>query len=198
MSAPGSGLAGRGALDGGGLSTTTRGLLFDVVVLGSPTGQGAVFSPDAALAFDAAEFDADLTLTNADLTIETGLLTAIVLSLFSDARARPDDPLPVPGEPPRGWWGDLLAEVANDRFGSRLWLLSREKVQPSTLARAIEYAREAVQWILDDQIAQQVEVTGEWQQIRGEAVPTVLALQVSVWKPDLAKVAYQFRYLWGG
>lgn len=81
---------------------------------------------------------------------------AILLSLFCDARALPQDLQ----DDPRGWWGDALASQSGDRWGGRLWLLaSRAKNVPETLRLAEDYAREALQWLLDDQVASEINVT---------------------------------------
>ncbi|WP_029770710.1 phage GP46 family protein [Pseudogulbenkiania sp. MAI-1] len=81
---------------------------------------------------------------------------AIVLSLFCDARALPQDQQ---GDP-RGWWGDALASQSGDRWGGRLWLLARRaKNVPETLRLAEDYTREALQWLLDDQVASAIDVT---------------------------------------
>lgn len=82
--------------------------------------------------------------------------SAIVLSLFCDARALAEDRQP----DPRGWWGDALASQPFDRWGSRLWLLAqRAKDVPATLLDAEFYAGEALQWMLDDGAAQSLKVT---------------------------------------
>lgn len=86
------------------------------------------------------------------------LARAVVISLFTWRRAKPDDVLPA-GDDRQGWFGDTFAEVQGDRIGSRLWLLSREKIVPETLARAREYSREALQWLVDDGVASRVDVT---------------------------------------
>lgn len=105
------------------------------------------------------------------LATEDTLHSAVILSLLTDRRAKTDDRLP--GEtgsqspvPPdrRGWVGDVVADVQGDRFGSRLWLLAREKQTEETRRRAESYAIEALQWLLDDQIAFAVEVEAEWTQ----------------------------------
>lgn len=46
------------------------------------------------------------------------LTRAVVISLFTHRRADPDDNADVP----MGWWGDTWPVVANDRYGSKLWL----------------------------------------------------------------------------
>ena len=71
----------------------------------------------------------DLVLDGASFADDGDLDAALINSLFTDRRAEPDDPLPAGVESRRGWWGDTLAIAdGNDRIGSRLWLISREKV----------------------------------------------------------------------
>jgi len=85
------------------------------------------------------------------------LVRAVVVSLFTWRRANPDDELPASDL--MGWWGDSYAEIAGDKIGSRLWLLSRSTLTQDTVRRAQEYATEALQWLLDDQVATSVTVT---------------------------------------
>src|SRR4051812_9735222 len=89
--------------------------------------------------------------------IETDLHRAITISLFTWRLAQADD---VPrGTARLGWWGDTFPTVANDRIGSRLWLLAREKLTSHTQQRAVEYAREALTWLTQDGHARAVEVS---------------------------------------
>lgn len=107
------------------------------------------------------------------LASENSLSSAVILSLLTDRRAKPDDRLPddsgarsivVPPDR-RGWVGDVMADIPGDRFGSRLWLLHREKQTEETRRRAEGYALEALQWLIDDQIADSVKVAAEWTQM---------------------------------
>lgn len=84
---------------------------------------------------------------------------AVIISLFTWARARADDDLP--GEERMGWWGDSFAAVPGDRIGSRLWLLARSKITNTTAQRAKEYAEEALAWLVADGVASQVIVRAE-------------------------------------
>lgn len=100
------------------------------------------------------------------LSAETTLETAVVISLLTERRAEPDDRLPTTAKsnrpiPPdrKGWAGDGFD---NTRIGSRLWLLQREKQTPETLRRAISYAREALQWLIDDEHVTSIDVQGAW------------------------------------
>lgn len=113
------------------------------------------------LAWDPRRGEAALrrTATGA-LAQDDGLATAVLLSLFLDRRAGPDDPLP-DGTDRRGWLGDALA-ADGDRIGSRLWLLMREKQVEETRRRAEEYAEEALAWLVEDGLAEAVEVTASW------------------------------------
>mgnify|MGYP005983486697 CR=1 FL=1 len=83
------------------------------------------------------------------------LTRAVIISLFSWRRAEPDDNT----DAVNGWWGDSFPTVANDRIGSRLWLLRRSKLTNGTAARARDYARQALAWLVDDGVASRVDVT---------------------------------------
>ncbi len=95
------------------------------------------------------------------LTANADLATSVVLSLFSDRTANPDDRI-WDGGGHRGWWGDAYLRHP---IGSRLWLLHREKQTEMTRVRAEIYAREALQWMLADGVAAAVEIRAEWADI---------------------------------
>lgn len=141
---------------------------------------------DIALFFNPERFDFDLTLAGqpgeVDLEGDDGLLTAIIISLFTDRRANPDDPLPDErvgvSSDLRGYWGDTIAEIDRQNpLGSRLWLLSREKEMPVVVARAQQYAEEAVQWIVREGLAQEVRVQAS------HAGPAYLGIAVQALPP---------------
>jgi phage gp46-like protein len=136
-------------------------------------------------------FNGDWQLATPGLAVEDGLQSAVIISLFTDHLADPDDLLPS-GDDRRGWWGDTYADIAGDRIGSKLWLLSREKVLPAVLPRAEQYALDALQWLIDDGIAAGVLVTAE---IIGS---DTLGLAVEIDRPGQAPVKYQFRQFWEG
>lgn len=118
----------------------------------------------------------DLAMAGPGLATDSGLITAIIISLWTDARARDDDELPAPGDR-RGWWGDALPTIDGDQTGSRLWLLSRAKFTRRTVELARGYAAEALAWLRRDGIVESIEIEAEG--IR----PDVLALGVTVIRP---------------
>lgn len=82
---------------------------------------------------------------------------AAVISLLTWRRAGPDDAL---DDAERyGWWGDSFPSVADDRIGSRLWLLRRRTLTAETMRDAEAYAREALAWMLEDGRVAAVTVT---------------------------------------
>jgi phage gp46-like protein len=112
----------------------------------------------------------DLAFGPGGIVAETGLASPALVSLLTDRRAGVEDPLPhgdtmsagfIPPDR-RGWAGDALSEDPSDRIGSRLWLLSREKQTESTRLRAIDYAREALSWMVADGHASRIEVAALW------------------------------------
>ena len=130
-----------------------------------------------------------------DLESDNTFETAIIISLFSDRRAKKDDILPDPNsDDRRGWWGDLASpEATGDRIGSRLWLLNREKTLEDVLVRAKEYTKEALQWLIDDGAAINVRVETERQGSRGNAQ---LAIGVKILKIDGESEAFNFEAQW--
>jgi phage gp46-like protein len=90
---------------------------------------------------------------------ESTLTRAVLISLFTWRRALTDDP--VDDEELFGWWGDSYPDIADDRIGSRLWLLRRVKLTDATQRDAEFYANEALRWLLDDGHAITIEITSE-------------------------------------
>lgn len=138
------------------------------------------------------DFAGDLTVSGPSLENDDGLETAVVISLFTDRRAKAGDPLPDGVLNRRGWWGDSFPSVAGDRIGSRLWMLAREKQLPSVLARAREYAIEALQWLIEDGVARAVNVTAEV--VRNG----VLGLSIEIVRSDKPVAMYRFDSFWSG
>lgn len=102
----------------------------------------------------------DVVVEGGDLRPEDGLLTSVLISLFTDGLAAADDELPDEGAERRGWWaGEILEEDRASGFGSLLWLLERSTLRNETLVKAEAYARAALAWLVDEGIAERVEAT---------------------------------------
>lgn len=122
------------------------------------------------------------------LTQEQALIRATIISLFTWRRANADDQ--VDGER-MGWWGDVAEPPeANDRIGSRLWLLSRAKLLPEVFVRARTYAEEALAWMVDDGIATKIGVVAERYGREG------LALICTIYRVDGPAVTLTFNNAW--
>ena len=141
---------------------------------------------DIAIAWN--DLGGDIALDGPDLATDSGLRTAVVLSLFLDGRARRGDQLPDGSGDRRGWWADALAE--DDPIGSRLWLLSREKQTAEVAERAREYTEEALAWLIRDGVARAVRAEAEWVE-RG-----LLGLRVEIERPTGDVFEHRFGKLW--
>lgn len=156
-----------------------------------------VVAGDLALVWSNTTGAADLSLLTdlgqnpTDLATDRGLVTAVVLSLFADRRAEPDD-TPPSGDPTdrRGWWADQFAAVEGDRIGSRLWLLDRSTLSNETLLRAKEYALEALAWMIEDRVVSGVDVAVE--RLGRDALLFVIKLQ----RPGRDPVTFRFAHTW--
>ena len=150
---------------------------------------------DIKIRWDIGLMAGDLSVVDEDLESESGLETAVIISLFTDRRARDDDELPDPNNSDkRGWWGDLVAEVADDQIGSRLWLLERAKTTENVLVKAKEYAEESLSWMIEDGVAKEIVVEAERQGIEGN---DRLALLIKIFQSNEAgEIALKFNTKW--
>jgi phage gp46-like protein len=102
---------------------------------------------------------------------DDGLYTAVIISLLTDRQAAADDFIPdAPTVGPadrRGWWGDTATDDTvdgePDLIGSRLWLLTRCKLDGTVAPRAQIYAEEALAWMIEDGVAGSVVATAKEQ-----------------------------------
>lgn len=117
---------------------------------------------------------------------DADLRTSVIISLFTDRLAQPDDALPDDTTNRRGWWAD----TETDLIGSRLWLLSREKRIEPVRQRAIDYSREALQWLIDDGVARAVDVDAEWSGLDR------LDILVTVYRNDGRSIEMRLEWVW--
>jgi phage gp46-like protein len=129
------------------------------------------------------------------LELEDTLQTAIILSLFTDKRASPDDRLPLNETNRRGWVGDeFMADGFSDKrdeWGTLLWLLYIGKVTADVPAKAVFTCKEGLAWLVRDGIADRIEVTAEWVGERADR----LAIRPQIFKP--AQITPVYDVLWG-
>jgi len=109
-------------------------------------------------ATDRGDFDIAIA-ANGDLATTEGFDTALKMSLFEERRA--DRQEMIPSERRRGWWGNELFDEAAFEIGSKLWLIDQARLNQETLNRAIDYVRQALQWLINDNHVEAVEVSGE-------------------------------------
>lgn len=145
---------------------------------------------DIKTAFIGFDQGSDYVMSSLGLVEDDGLETSVILSLFTDRRANADDVIPDASNDRRGWWADQFADINNDQFGSRLWLLSREKQLSAVMTRAKQYADEALQWLVDDGVAESVEV------VASNPRMGILGLAVAITRPGQAVKQYRFETFW--
>lgn len=130
----------------------------------------------------------DFQISSGDLSTANELNNAVMISLFTDRRAKDDDILPRGQTDRRGWWADALD---GEEIGSRLWLLYDERRLRKTLLRAEEYAKEATQWLISDKVVKSINITAS-----SDARCETLFLDVNVCRPDGQSEQFKFQYVW--
>lgn len=98
----------------------------------------------------------DIEVTHNGLSSDEGLVTLVLICLFTDARAEESDILPDGTDDRRGWPGDSFSDF---QWGSKLWLLAREKLTESVRLRVENYASLAMQPLLQTGYARSAQVT---------------------------------------
>lgn len=94
---------------------------------------------------------------NGDLLTTNGLESALDISILGEVRANEAEVV-IP-QKRRGWWGST---VLGYEQGSKLWLLSQDRKTEENRVLSEEYARKALQWMLDDKIAREIIVNSEF------------------------------------
>lgn len=127
------------------------------------------------------------------------LVNLVKVALLTWGLADTDDILPnIDSDDRHGWWGDVEAESIWDGWpiGSKIWLLSRAKITPaearegSTLARAENYCRVALQPLIDRRICSQFDV---------EATRTDIGrieVRIVVYRGPNLQIDLRFQGLW--
>lgn len=118
--------------------------------------------------------------------IQNTLYRALIISLFTWRRKNTSDD----SDHPYGWWGDSYPSIANDKIGSRLYLLARSKLNNQTANFAKIYIKEAVQWMINDGLASRIDVSVKRIDL------TVLAATINIFKEDGSNEEYRFDNLW--
>jgi len=143
---------------------------------------------DTSIVWDVASGQGDWVLVGAQLQTGDDLVTAILISLFTDRGAATDDVIPDSTADPRGWWADDTAHP----IGSRLWLLARSKQTTATLSLALKYVSEALQWLIDDSVVARFDITVEWTRA------SLLGCQIVAHKNDGSTISTGFQSVWKG
>jgi phage gp46-like protein len=89
-----------------------------------------------------------------EFTVDPGLESALVISLFTDLAAPPE--LAEPGAMRAGWWADAYQD---DRPGSLIWTLRRRTLTDVSLQLLETYAKDATVWLVDDGVAKSITAT---------------------------------------
>ncbi|MCX8659610.1 phage GP46 family protein [Gilliamella sp. B2772] len=118
--------------------------------------------------------------------IQNTLYRALIISLFTWRRKNTSDD----SDHPYGWWGDSYPSIANDKIGSRLYLLARSKLNNQTANFAKIYIKEAVQWMINDGLASRIDVSVKRIDL------TVLVATINIFKKDGINEEYRFDNLW--
>ena len=104
-----------------------------------------------------ADNEIDINFTDTDLETDEGLETSALISLYSDARATPEEVDELENEL-RGYWADMYPDVPGDKHGSLLWTTHRHKQTNQNRLDIQEKTEACFAWMIADNIAESVNV----------------------------------------
>lgn len=134
------------------------------------------------------------------------LANVVKVALLTNRRADMAEILPDPDSDDRqGWWADFDAEFVWGGWpiGCRNWLLARAKIlgaqtsEGSTVVRAEEYTRNALQPLIDKRICTAIDVVAERVLVQGTSPQAHrIDVHVTVFRGPRAEIELQFQDLW--
>lgn len=114
---------------------------------------------DIAIEYKSQIKEYDISILNGDLKECDDLDSAVIISLFTWARAAAGE---VDENAPRfGWFGDKIDADNTDSTGSKLYLLKRKKITNQTIMDAREYIEQALRWMIEDGVATEIKAEVE-------------------------------------
>ena len=114
---------------------------------------------DIAIEYKSQIKEYDISILNGDLKECDDLDSAVIISLFTWARAAAGE---VDENAPRfGWFGDKIDADSTDSTGSKLYLLKRKKITNQTIMDAREYIEQALRWMIEDGVATEIKAEVE-------------------------------------
>jgi len=135
----------------------------------------------------------DMSDNNGDMATTSIMNGWVINSLFINRRA-PDD-ADIDGndlDKLQGWWGDIYPKVENDKWGSLLWTLAREKITNQTLNDFKQFSEDALAWMIADLIASEINVTVT----RLSSRIGWVFLTIDIVRPNGNREQFRFNYAW--
>lgn len=121
----------------------------------------------------------EVNLIGNDLEQDRGLFTSVLISLLTN--------LSLTGGP--GYWGDTISgRQVEDWVGSRLFAI--QKNNPASHVRAIQYIKDALQWMIDDNIAASISV------VVNKTKAQSAIFKITIKKPSSEELNFLYRKNW--
>jgi phage gp46-like protein len=131
------------------------------------------------------------------LQAKSGIISAVILALFTDKRCPDNHPLRYLADgDPRGWWGDMIdvdTSASQGELGSLLWLFQRAPATEDIRRWVEAIAADALEPLTRQQAVARIACSAVLNEIRGR-----IELEVALYGRDGTTVFQQrFAQLWG-
>ncbi|WP_339097193.1 phage GP46 family protein [Pectobacterium brasiliense] len=129
----------------------------------------------------------DIEIEHNGLSSDEGLVSLVLICLFTDARAADSDEIPDGTKDRRGWPGDSFSDFP---WGSKLWLIEREKLTEAVRLRAENYANLSMQPLIRYGYARAAQVIATIPRMN------LLALSIVLTRPNNSALTVEINKRW--
>lgn len=133
----------------------------------------------------------DLEIEDGEFLETSTLETALLFSLFTDARANDDqERLPLKR---RGWLGSQQLHFDYEDQGSKLWFFDQTRISEQNLSEMSSYTNQALAWILKEGRADSISVSARKVAALNSASKVVIDVKLLGDKPLQRDFSFSFR-----
>lgn len=171
----------------------TLAVPFDWILLAAPAIKQAWH--DSSNLCEAVRHYQDALTDTYVFALEAALHTAVIHSLFTDARADRDDALPYNATDKRGWVGEAFIPQHDNNtraYGSKLWLHYYDIATPQVLKAQRFAAQESLGWLIHTGVVDSIDVTARFVNLE---TSEMVALRIIMGRDGQAEPLYD--EVWG-
>lgn len=124
----------------------------------------------------------DINFSGGDVEKTYSYEPNVIISVFSNKRANNSEISVIENQ--GGWWGNVFTDI---EYGSKLWITYQSPTSQLTKNKIKSYIQESVQWLIDNNIASDIEVD-----VSSNSNISIYEIKISIIKNNILINSYLF------